>query len=148
MARVEPYAHVAGLMEAIRREGYLGANFDLIYGLPHQNRRRFARTLERVLALRPDRVALYNFAYLPQAFPHQRRMDAEALPDPEEKLAIFLAAREAFTANGYVAIGLDHFALEDDDLAVAFREGTMRRNFMGYTTQAGTDLLAFGVSAI
>jgi oxygen-independent coproporphyrinogen III oxidase len=146
--RVEPYAHVERLMRAARAEGFAGVNFDLIYGLPHQTRERFARTVQRVLALGPDRLALYNFAYLPQAFPHQRKMDAAALPDAAEKLAIFLAAREAFTDNGYQAIGLDHFARHDDELARAWRAGSMRRNFMGYTTQAGTDLLAFGVSGI
>ena len=146
--RVESYEHVRELVEAARREGFLGINFDLIYGLPHQTRERFRRTVQRVLALAPDRLALYNFAYLPQAFPHQRKMDAEALPDAEEKLAIFLAARGLFLGNGYQAIGLDHFARNDDELARAYRTGTMRRNFMGYTTQAGTDLLAFGVSGI
>jgi oxygen-independent coproporphyrinogen-3 oxidase len=146
--RREPYDHVREIVEAARAEGFLSVNFDLIYGLPHQTRERFRHTVERVLGLAPDRLALYNFAYLPQAFPHQRKMDAEALPDKEEKLAIFLTARELFTGNGYQAIGLDHFARHDDELAVAYRAGTMRRNFMGYTTQAGTDLLAFGVSGI
>jgi oxygen-independent coproporphyrinogen III oxidase len=146
--RVQPYAQVAALMDAARAAGFAGVNFDLIYGLPHQTRGRFARTVERVLTLAPDRLALYNFAYLPQAFPHQRKMDEPALPDPEEKLAIFLAARGLLTDSGYQAIGLDHFARHDDELARAYRAGTMRRNFMGYTTQAGTDLLAFGVSGI
>jgi oxygen-independent coproporphyrinogen III oxidase len=146
--RVEPVAHVRRLMDAARAEGFAGVNFDLIYGLPHQTRERFGRTVEEVLALGPDRVAIYNFAYLPKAFPHQRKMDATALPDAEEKLAIFLAARERFLSGGYAAIGLDHFAREQDELAIARRAGTMRRNFMGYTTQAGTDLLAFGVSGI
>jgi len=146
--RVEPAAHVARIVEAAREAGFLGVNFDLIYGLPHQTQPRFARTVEQVLELGPDRLALYNFAYLPQAFPHQRKMDAGALPGKEEKLAIFLTARESFTANGYQAIGLDHFAKDEDELAVAYRAGTMRRNFMGYTTQAGTDLVAFGISGI
>ena len=146
--RIEPYAHVQRLVDAARAEGFRGINFDLIYGLPHQTRERFQRTVERVLTLAPDRLALYNFAYLPQAFPHQRKMDAAALPDADEKLAIFLTAREHLTGQGYQAIGLDHFAREDDELARAYRAGSMRRNFMGYTTQAGTDLLAFGVSGI
>jgi oxygen-independent coproporphyrinogen-3 oxidase len=146
--RIQPFEGVARLVETAERLGYLSLNFDLIYGLPHQTRESFARTVERVVRLRPDRIALYNFAFLPQAFPHQRRMEAEALPDVKEKLAIFLMAREHLTSNGYLAIGLDHFALVDDELAVAYRQGTMRRNFMGYTTQAGVDLLAFGVSGI
>jgi oxygen-independent coproporphyrinogen-3 oxidase len=146
--RIQPFERVARLVENAERLGYLSINFDLIYGLPHQTRETFARTVERVLQLRPDRIALYNFAYLPQAFPHQRKMEAASLPDAQEKLAIFLMARERLTGNGYLAIGLDHFALVDDELAIAYGNGTMRRNFMGYTTQAGVDLLAFGVSGI
>ena len=148
MNRVEPAEHVARIVDAARQAGFLSVNFDLIYGLPHQTQPRFEQTVRRVLQLGPDRLALYNFAYLPQAFPHQRKMDAAALPDKDEKLAIFLTARELFTGNGYQAIGLDHFARNDDELAVAYRAGTMRRNFMGYTTQAGTDLVAFGLSGI
>ncbi|MEE8433727.1 MAG: oxygen-independent coproporphyrinogen III oxidase [bacterium] len=143
-----PFGHVAGLMEALQGAGFEGINFDLIYGLPHQTAAGFERTMERVLELRPHRLALYNFAYLPNAFPHQRKLDAAALPERDEKLAIFLAAQRVLTENGYVTIGMDHFALEDDELARAYRGGTMRRNFMGYTTQAETDLLAFGVSGI
>ena len=146
--RVEPFEHVAGLMDQLRGAGFGGINFDLIYGLPHQNRRGFEGTMKRVLQLRPHRLALYNFAYLPQAFPHQRKMDAKALPGPEEKLAIFLLARELLLDNGYVAMGMDHFALASDELSIAYENGTMRRNFMGYTTRAGADLLAFGVSGI
>ncbi len=146
--RVEPYEHVRELVQTARGLGFVSVNLDLIYGLPHQTRETFHRTVERVLTIRPDRMALYNFAYLPQAFPHQRKMDAAALPDAQEKLAIFLTARGLFTAGGYEAIGLDHFALVDDELAVSWRAGTMRRNFMGYTTLAGTDLVAFGVSGI
>jgi len=146
--RVQPYEQVADQMSHIRDLGFDGVNFDLIYGLPHQTKDSFARTVERVLALRPDRLAIYNFAYLPQAFPHQQKMPAETIPDASEKLSIFLTAREMLTENGYRAIGLDHFALADDELALAYNDGSIRRNFMGYTTQAGTEMLAFGVSAI
>ena len=146
--RISPFSHVAGLMEALKGAGFEGVNFDLIYGLPHQTAASFERTMARVLELRPHRLALYNFAYLPAAFPHQRRLDAAALPGREEKLAIFLAAQRVLTENGYVTIGMDHFALEDDALARAWRGGALRRNFMGYTTQAETGLLAFGVSGI
>ncbi len=146
--RIEPYGKVAGQVETARKLGFRGINFDLIYGLPHQTRESFARTVERVVTLRPDRLALYNFAYLPQAFPHQKKMDARALPGAEEKLAIFLLTREMLMENGYLPIGLDHFALAGDELAIAYQDGSIRRNFMGYTTQAGSEMLAFGVSAI
>ena len=146
--RILPFGHVAGLMKALKGAGFEGINFDLIHGLPHQTAASFQRTMERVLELRPHRLALYNFAYLPAAFPHQRKLEVAALPGREEKLAIFLAAQRLLTENGYVTIGMDHFALEDDALARACRGGTLRRNFMGYTPQAGTNLLAFGVSGI
>jgi oxygen-independent coproporphyrinogen-3 oxidase len=146
--RRQPAALVARLVETGRRLGFLSINFDLIYGLPHQTRKSFAETMEQVVALAPDRLALYNFAHLPHLFPHQRSMDAATLPGPEEKLGIFLDARERMLGAGYLSIGMDHFARQGDDLAVSWNEGTLRRNFMGYTTQAGTDLIGFGVSAI
>lgn len=146
--RIQPFGKVAEQVETARKLGFRGINFDLIYGLPHQTRESFAGTVDKVVNLRPDRLALYNFAYLPQAFPHQNKMDARALPSAEEKLAIFLQTRETLMENGYLPIGLDHFALAGDELAIAYRDGSIRRNFMGYTTQAGTEMLAFGVSAI
>jgi len=146
--RRQPAPLVAKLVSAARRLGFLSVNFDLIYGLPHQTRATFARTMEQVVQMAPDRVALYNFAHLPHLFPHQRSMDTAVLPSAEEKLGIFLDARERMLGAGYASIGLDHFARNGDDLAVAWDNGTLRRNFMGYTTQAGTDLIGFGVSAI
>jgi len=146
--RIQPRDMVADLMDAARKLGFRGINFDLIYGLPHQTPETFAETVRQVLALRPDRLALYNFAYLPQAFAHQRRIDEAALPGADAKLRIMLEAHAQFAHAGYVPLGMDHFALADDDLAVAAKAGSMRRNFMGYTTQAGTDVLAFGISGI
>ncbi len=146
--RVQPFDQVAKAVDRARAAGFVNINFDLIYGLPHQSRESFAKTLEGVRSLRPGRLALYNYAHLPTINPYQRRFGAEVLPGKEEKTAIFLLAREKLTGWGYQAIGMDHFALPEDDLAEAFRQGKLRRNFMGYTTQTGTDLLAFGASAI
>ena len=146
--RRQPAEQVVRLVEAARGLDFLSVNFDLIYGLPLQTRSTFERTLNQVLALAPDRIALYNFAHLPNLFTHQRRIDPAELPPPEEKLAIFLDARERLMGGSYLSIGMDHFARQGDELAAAWQEGTLRRNFMGYTTQAGTNLVGFGVSAI
>ena len=146
--RWQPYDLVERVTEAARALGYQSVNMDLIYGLPHQTQASFAATLEQIRRLRPHRIALYNYAHLPEVMPYQRRFDPESLPDRDEKLAIFLLARERLTDWGYVPIGLDHFALPEDDLTRAWQDGTMQRNFMGYTTMAGSDLLAFGISAI
>jgi oxygen-independent coproporphyrinogen-3 oxidase len=146
--RWQPFELVEALASAARREAFRSVNMDLIYGLPHQTAQSFAETLEKTRRLHPDRLALYHYAHLPDAMPHQRRLDAATLPDREQKLEIFMLARERLMDWGYVPIGLDHFALPEDDLAQAWREGTLQRNFMGYTTQAGSELLAFGVSAI
>ncbi|MCZ6626790.1 MAG: oxygen-independent coproporphyrinogen III oxidase [SAR324 cluster bacterium] len=146
--RAQTFELVAELMAHGRKLGFRSINFDLIYGLPEQREATFARTLEQVRELAPDRLAIYNYAHLPRIFPYQRRFDPETLPGPEEKLALIQMARRRLDEFGYHSIGMDHFALPGDDLAVAFREGSMRRNFMGYATQAGTDQLAFGMSAI
>jgi oxygen-independent coproporphyrinogen-3 oxidase len=146
--RIQPYEQVAALVEVSRDLAFQSVNFDLIYGLPQQSRVSFARTVEQVLSLRPDRLAIYHYAHLPQSHPHQRKLPREALPAPAERTAMFLEARRRLIAAGYVAIGLDHFALPGDELSRAMEQGRMRRNFMGYTTQAGIDLLSFGISAI
>jgi oxygen-independent coproporphyrinogen-3 oxidase len=146
--RDQPFEMVERVMAEARSEGFHSVNFDLIYGLPRQTPLTFARTLDRVLALLPDRLALYNYAHLPEVFAHQRRIDPAALPHRDQKLEIFLSARERLTDAGYEAIGLDHFARPGDELAQALRNGTLQRNFMGYTTRAGSGLLGFGLSAI
>ncbi|MGH7145930.1 MAG: oxygen-independent coproporphyrinogen III oxidase [Planctomycetota bacterium] len=134
--------------DAARKNGFLSVNFDLIYGLPYQTQATFAATLETVKRLSPDRIALYNFAYLPARLKHQEKVDVEALPRGVAKFDLFLQAVEGLTAAGYEYIGMDHFAKPQDDLAVAWRERTIQRNFMGYTTRAGHDLFSFGTSSI
>jgi len=146
--RVQSQAVTVGAVNAARRAGFRSINLDLIYGLPHQTRASFRRTLSQVLALRPERLSIFNYAHLPQLFKTQRRIDSSALPTAGEKLAILDAAVEMAHAAGYVYIGMDHFALPHDELAQAQRLGTLRRNFQGYSTHAGSDLIGFGMSAI
>jgi len=146
--RIQPFELTAGVMEAARQRGFHSVNLDLIYGLPRQTQESFASTLEAVLALDPDRLALYNYAHLPALFKTQQQINAEELPPPEEKLAILRLAIERLTAGGYVYIGMDHFAKPDDELAVAQRNGKLCRNFQGYSTHADCDLIGIGVSAL
>ena len=146
--RVQPHAQVASLMASARAEGFESLNMDLIYGLPRQTLVSFQTTLSQVLALRPDRIALYAYAHLPQRFKPQRRIDASALPVADDKVAMLAMAIEAFTAAGYDHIGMDHFALHHDSLAVAKRQGRLHRNFQGYSTHADCDVIGLGVSAI
>jgi oxygen-independent coproporphyrinogen III oxidase len=146
--RVQPYEQVEALMGSARQIGFASINVDLIYGLPQQRPDTFARTIARVLALAPDRIALYGYAHLPERFKPQRRIVSADLPDGSARLAMLGHAIEAFTAAGYEYIGMDHFARPDDALAVAKREGRLHRNFQGYTTQPECDLLGLGVSAI
>ncbi|HOL95448.1 MAG TPA: oxygen-independent coproporphyrinogen III oxidase [bacterium] len=131
-----------------REYGFDSINIDLVYGLPFQTADSFKWTLETVYEIDPDRIALYNYAHLPAKIPHQRRIQETWLPDAEERFAIFKEAVEGFTQNGYVYIGLDHFAKPTDELTLAQQEGTLQRNFMGFTTRAGADLYAFGTSSI
>lgn len=146
--RLQGVDQTTEVIEAARAAGFRSINLDLIYGLPLQTRERFAETLETVIALRPDRLAVYSYAHLPDRFKVQRQIRTEDLPSAGEKLALLAMTIERLTEAGYVYIGMDHFALPDDELAVALREGTLQRNFQGYATGAGRDLLALGVSAI
>ncbi len=146
--RVQPAAQVFKLVEAAREIGFESINVDLIYGLPLQTPESFARTLAQVNQLRPDRIALYAYAHLPSRFKPQRRIIAAELPSPGDKLAMLSASLDAFSDGGYVYVGMDHFALPDDALAVAKRQGRLHRNFQGYSTQPDCDLIALGVSAI
>jgi oxygen-independent coproporphyrinogen-3 oxidase len=146
--RVQPYEQVAALMEDARRIGFDSVNVDLIYGLPRQTPESFARTLQQVSTLRPDRIALYAYAHLPERFKPQRRIIAAELPGAPNKVAMLSQALAAFLSSGYVYIGMDHFALPEDALAVAKRQGRLHRNFQGYSTQADCDLVGLGVSAI
>lgn len=148
ISRITPFARVRELVDAAREEGFVSVNLDLIYGLPFQTPSDFARTLQKVFALRPDRVALYSFAWVPWVKPHQKGIDQATLPDRDTKLALFCDARKAFLDAGYHAIGMDHFALPEDELARAQSEGRLRRNFQGYTAMKVRDVVGFGLSAI
>ncbi|WP_213953928.1 MULTISPECIES: oxygen-independent coproporphyrinogen III oxidase [unclassified Variovorax] len=146
--RVQPAMQVFELVAAARALGFKSVNVDLIYGLPLQTVESFERTLEQVCELRPDRVALYAYAHLPDRFKAQRRIHVEQLPPAEEKVQMLARSIAVLSAAGYVHIGMDHFALPQDALAVARRQGRLHRNFQGYSTQPDCDLLALGVSAI
>lgn len=146
--RIQPEALTRDTIQTARDKGFTSISVDLIYGLPHQTEATFARTLEAILRLNPDRIALFNFAYLPKQIRHQKAIDAAAMPSPKEKLAILRRAIADFTAAGYRFIGMDHFAKPDDPMCLAQDAGTLYRNFQGYTTHAGCDLYAFGVSSI
>jgi len=146
--RVQPFERVRQLVASARKLRFDSINADLIYGLPLQTRASFARTVEQIAALRPDRIALYAYAHLPQRFKPQRRINAVDLPDGARRVAMLGNAVRGFLAEGYEHIGMDHFALPDDALAVAKREGRLQRNFQGYSTEPDADLVALGVSAI
>ena len=146
--RIQPAEKVFALVHAARRLGFESVNVDLIYGLPLQTPESFARTLAQVNELRPDRIALYAYAHLPERFKPQRRIHAAELPSAGAKVAMLAQSLDAFTDAGYVYIGMDHFALPNDALAVAKRQGRLHRNFQGYSTQSDCDLVALGVSAI
>jgi len=146
--RMQPAEQVFALVASARRLGFESVNVDLIYGLPLQTQASFDRTLAQVNELRPDRIALYAYAHLPERFKPQRRIHAEELPNGNDKVAMLSRSLDALTQAGYVYIGMDHFALPDDALAVAKRQGRLHRNFQGYSTQADCDLIALGVSSI
>ena len=146
--RVQPYEQVAALMHEARAIGFESINGDLIYGLPRQTSASFARTLAQVTQLRPDRIALYAYAHLPERFKPQRRIVPAELPGAAAKIDLLSQALAAFEEAGYCYIGMDHFALPDDSLAVARRQGRLHRNFQGYSTHADCDLVGLGVSAI
>jgi len=145
--RVQPFEMTKALVDASRELGYESLNLDLIYGLPGQKLAGFSRSVEQVLTLRPDRIAMYSYAHVPWLKKPQRVLAAH-LPEGTEKFAIFVSGIEKFSEAGYVYIGMDHFALPHDEIARAQAERTLWRNFQGYTTHAGVDLYALGVSAI
>jgi oxygen-independent coproporphyrinogen-3 oxidase len=146
--RVQPLEQTAHLVEQSRALGFESVNFDLIYGLPYQTEESFARTLETVIELAPDRLALYSYAHVTWVAKQQRGFERKDLPSAEAKMRIFFLALQRFLDAGYRFIGLDHFAKPEDELSHALEDRTLRRNFMGYTTQAGVDLLGFGPTAI
>jgi oxygen-independent coproporphyrinogen-3 oxidase len=136
-----------GLVDQARSLGFQSINMDLIYGLPYQTEESFASTIDKILSLSPDRLAVYSYAHVPWMKKHQDTL-APFLPTEQQKFNIFLLALKRFTESGFVYIGMDHFAKPTDELSIARENGTLWRNFMGYTTKAGTDLIGFGMSAI
>ena len=146
--RIQSVAQTREVLEAGREAGFVSASVDLIYGLPKQTAAGFGRTLEEVIALAPDRVAVYGYAHLPDMFKAQRQIEAADLPDATTRLALFGLALERLSAAGYVYVGMDHFARADDELARAQRAGTLQRNFQGYSTHGDCDIIGLGVSAI
>lgn len=146
--RIQPFDLTKTVIDWIREAGFSSVNIDLIYGLPYQTPASFSKTLDEVLELRPDRFAVFNYAHVPWIKPAQKIFEEETLPSPETKLELLKLTIEKLTSEGYVYIGMDHFALSEDELAVAQRQKTLQRNFQGYSTCAGADIYAFGVSSI
>ncbi|MHA2170745.1 MAG: oxygen-independent coproporphyrinogen III oxidase [Candidatus Kariarchaeaceae archaeon] len=146
--RFQTYQETSELIQYARDSGFHGINVDLIYGLPYQTPNTMRNTLEQVFNILPDRVALYSYAHFPNTFRHHKSIPLEVITTGSEKLQLFLDARKIFLENDYLQIGFDHFALKDDELWSSFENRSLRRNFMGYTTKAGTDLVAFGWSGI
>ncbi len=146
--RIQPAEQVFDLVAASRELGFESVNVDLIYGLPMQTPETFERTLGQVVKLRPDRIALYAYAHLPERFKPQRRIHTQDLPPAASKLVMLSSAMRVLMEAGYVYVGMDHFALPTDALAVAKRQGRLHRNFQGYSTQPDCDLIALGVSSI
>lgn len=146
--RIQPAEQVFSLVEAARALKFDSVNVDLIYGLPKQTSESFKKTLEQVVALKPERIALYAYAHLPERFKPQRRIDSYELPAASDKIAMLSNALSTFVDAGYVYIGMDHFALPTDALAIAKRQGRLHRNFQGYSTQPDCDLIGLGVSSI
>jgi oxygen-independent coproporphyrinogen-3 oxidase len=146
--RIQPAQQVFDLVASARQLGFESVNVDLIYGLPKQTPESFDRTVQQINALRPDRIALYAYAHLPERFKSQRRILTSELPIASSKIAMLSRSMDALMNAGYVYVGMDHFALPDDALAVAKRQGRLHRNFQGYSTQPDCDLIGLGVSAI
>ncbi len=146
--RFQTYEQTVEMVKLLRELGFRSFNFDLIYGLPGQSREGWARTIEQILEIRPNRLAVYSYAHVPWISPVQRSFNDSDLPSPAAKLGLFEQAYKAFLQAGYRPIGMDHFALADDELSRAFDQGTLHRNFMGYSTQADAHQLGLGVSSI
>jgi oxygen-independent coproporphyrinogen-3 oxidase len=146
--RIQSVAQTREVLEAARASGFRSTSVDLIYGLPRQTVTGFERTLDEVVALAPDRVAVYAYAHLPEMFKAQRQIDAAELPDPATRLALIGRALARLDEAGYAYVGMDHFARADDELVAAQRAGTLQRNFQGYSTHGECDIVGLGVSAI
>ena len=148
IGRIQSYDITKSAADMIRAAGVDSLNADILYGLPHQNNTRIAESVQKLLSLSPDRVALYGYAHVPWMARRQTMIPAEALPSPQQRLALFETARKLFVWDGYEEIGIDHFAVPSDGLAIARREGRLRRNFQGYTDDTATALIGLGASAI
>ena len=146
--RLQTVEQTRAIVEAAHTLQFRSVNIDLMYGLPKQTPDSFARTVDSVIALQPDRLSLFNYAHLPEHFPAQRRINTGDLPAQDDKLLMLQNSIEQLTRAGYRYIGMDHFALPDDELAIAQEDGTLQRNFQGYTTHSHCDLIGLGVSAI
>lgn len=147
--RIQTYESVENILNIARDNNFSSVNFDLIYGLPHQNLETFKKTIEQVIKLSPERIALFNYAHIPDFFPFQKKyIEEETLPDQKTKLEIFEFAMRSFIAEGYEFIGLDHFARPEDELSKAHKNKKLYRNFQGYTTHDGCDLFGIGLTAI
>src|SRR5208282_788805 len=147
--RIQPREMTQQAMDWMRELGFGSINLDLIYGLPHQTPESFNETLDTVLEMKPDRLAIFSYAHVPWIKPSQKILEQKILPAPETKLRVLKLVIEKLTANGqYVYIGMDHFAKPDDELAVAQKKKQLQRNFQGYSTRAGADIYAFGMSSI
>ena len=146
--RIQPLENVRNATEMARKAGFTSVNFDLIYGLPKQSLESIDRTIEEVVALKPDRIAFYSYAHVPWTSKGQRLFDENDLPSPEDKVLLYLRGKEILMEHGYSDIGMDHFALPHDELYKAWKDGRLHRNFMGYTTQNTGLLLGLGVSSI
>ncbi|MGE3760451.1 MAG: oxygen-independent coproporphyrinogen III oxidase, partial [Pseudobdellovibrionaceae bacterium] len=146
--REQPYEMTRTMVEYCRRLGFKGINIDLIYGLPLQTLETFNQTVQQILSIRPDRIALYNYAHLPSLRPHQKILEKFPMPSPEVRTEIFLSAFDQFTKGPYRPIGMDHFAVEEDELFLALPRGDLYRNFMGYTVARGAGMIGIGASAI
>ena len=148
IGREQSYELTRRVADMIRARGVRSLNADILYGLPHQTRTRIADSVQKLLTLTPDRVALYGYAHVPWMSRRQQMIPSDAMPTPEERLALFETARQLFTWDGYQEIGIDHFARPDDSMAIAARNGTLRRNFQGYTDDTAPILIGLGASSI
>jgi oxygen-independent coproporphyrinogen III oxidase len=146
--RIQSEEQTLAVLNAARNEGFRSVSIDLMYGLPLQTLSSFRRTLDRIIAAAPDRLSVFNYAHLPERFKPQRRIDPAELPAPQEKLEILKMTSERLAEAGYIYIGMDHFARPDDEMAVAQRDGTLYRNFQGYSTHSNCDLIGIGVTSI
>ncbi len=146
--RIQSFEQTKSVIEISRENGFESVSIDLIYGLPKQSVQTFKTTLNQVAELRPDRISLFNYAHLPELFKPQRRINVDELPSADEKLAIFKYSMDFLLSEGYVYIGMDHFALPEDPLAIAQRKGQLYRNFQGYSTHAQCDIIGLGLSSI